>query len=264
MMISLIKDILDIDVYKDLKLQSARTDNYKAIMMKVPFDSKNTDTPTVSLETLMLYSELNKPSLNDDIGLLYTPGTEGEAISFKDSNNTTNNVSDAIDELYNSSGESKELFNGSSSGTAVTYSVENDAGFIYGVYRQFERWINRFIKFRGYSNTKFKFSFYLLDQTIFNRDTVSKRYKEACSLGATVVDKWMASIGMTPSKIQGSYIINNEIFNFNKNFIPLSSSYNASSSVGSEEVGRPTAESKGEILSDSGEITKDSDANIDR
>ena len=264
MMISLIKDILDIDVYKNLKLQSARTDNYKAIMMKVPFDSKNTDTPTVSLETLMLYSELNKASLNDDIGLLYTPGTEGEAISFKDSNNTTNNVSDAIDELYNSSGESKELFNGSSSGTAVTYSVENDAGFIYGVYRQFERWINRFIKFRGYNNTKFKFSFYLLDQTIFNRDTVSKRYKDACSLGATVVDKWMASIGMTPSKIQGSYIINNDIFNFNKNFIPLSSSYNASSSVGSEEVGRPTAESKGEILSDSGEITKDSDANIDR
>ncbi len=108
-----------------------------------------------------------------------------------------------------------------------------------------------------------KFSFYILDQTIFNRDSVSKRYKEACSLGATVVDKWMASIGMTPSKIQGSYIINN-IFNFNKNFVPLASSYNTSSVTESNDVGRPTAESKGEILSESGENTKDSDANKDR
>ena len=211
----------------------------------------------------MLYAELNKASLNDDIGILYTPSVSGEAISFKDSTNTTNNVSDAVDELYNSSGETRELFNGSSSGTAVTYSFENDAGFIYGVYRQFERWVNRYIKAKGgYSNTKFKFSFYLLDQTIFNRDTVSKRYKEACSLGATVVDKWMASIGMTPSKIQGSYMIN-KIFDFNNNFVPLSSSYNAASSE-SNGAGRPTAESQGEILSESGEATKDSDANKDR
>lgn len=264
MMIGLVRDIIDIDVYKNLKLQSARTDNYKAIMLTVPFSDKNVDTPTVSLETLMLYSELNKASLNDDIGVLYTPAVEGEPISFKDSTNTTNNVSDAVEELYNSSGESKELFNGSSSGTAVTYSVENDAGFIYCVYRQFERWVNRYIKSKGiYNNSKFKFSFYILDQTIFNRDSVSKRYKEACSLGATVVDKWMASIGMTPSKIQGSYIINN-IFNFNKNFVPLASSYNTSSATESNEVGRPTAESKGEILSESGENTKDSDANKDR
>lgn len=263
MMIGVLKDIMDIDVYKNLKLQSARTDNYKAIMLTVPFSNNNVDTPTVSLETLMLYAELNKASLNDDIGILYTPSVSGEAISFKDSTNTTNNVSDAVDELYNSSGETRELFNGSSSGTAVTYSIENDAGFIYGVYRQFERWVNRYIKAKGgYNNAKFKFSFYLLDQTIFNRDTVSKRYKEACSLGATVVDKWMASIGMTPSKIQGSYMIN-KIFDFNNNFVPLSSSYNAASSE-SNGTGRPTAESQGEILSESGEATKDSDANKDR
>ena len=51
MMIGVLKDIMDIDVYKNLKLQSARTDNYKAIMLTVPFSSNNVDTPTVSLET---------------------------------------------------------------------------------------------------------------------------------------------------------------------------------------------------------------------
>ena len=34
------KDILDLDIYKKLKLQSARTDNYKAIAVEVPIDER--------------------------------------------------------------------------------------------------------------------------------------------------------------------------------------------------------------------------------
>ena len=83
--------------------------------------------------------------------LFNKPGLDSTAC-FKDSTNTRNNVSDAIDELYNSSGITKELYNGSSSATALGYSVENDSGFIFGLYRQFERWTNRFIKIRKYNN----------------------------------------------------------------------------------------------------------------
>lgn len=185
-------------------------------------------------------------------------GSDGEAISFKDSSNTRNNVSDAIDEIYNASGETKELFNGSSSGTAVTFSVENDSGFIYGLYRQFERWMNRYIKLRKYNKSTFKFYFYLLDITIFNRDNVSKRYKEACTLGANVIDKWLATLDMTPSRTLGAKIIHQDIFDFYNNFIPLSSSYNGG------EAGRPTNESQGKTLDVSGEVTKNRDSNKDR
>ena len=256
-LIGLVRDILDLNVYKKLKLQSARTDNYKAIMMKVPIDESTIDKPLLTPDTLGIFAEINRESMSDDIGLLYTLGSDGEAISFKDSSNTRNNVSDAIDEIYNSSGESKELFNGSSSGTAVTFSVENDSGFIYGLYRQFERWMNRYIKLRKYNKSAFKFYFYLLDITIFNRDNVSKRYKEACTLGATVIDKWLATLDMTPSRMLGSYILHKDIFDFHSNFIPLSTSYNSSS----EEAGRPTNESKGETLDVEGERTADGDKN---
>lgn len=262
-LIGLIRDILDLNVYKKLKLQSARTDNYKAIMVKVPIDEKTVDKPLLTPETLGVFAEINRESMTDDIGLIHVLGSDGEAISFKDSTNTTNNVSDAVNELYNSSGETRELFNGSSSGTAVTFSVENDAGFVYGVYRQLERWVNRYIKIRKYNKQAYKFYFYLLDITIFNRDNVTKRYKDAATLGVTCVDKLLASIDMTPSRTLGSFVVHNDIFDFKNNFVPLSSSYNgvAEPTGDAKDGGRPKAEDRGEELTEEGEKTRDSEKN---
>ena len=264
-LINLIKDILDLEVYKKLKLQSARTDNYKAIAVEVPIDENTVDKPLLTPDTLGIFADINRESMADDIGLLHTLGSSATPISFKDSSNTRNNVSDAVDEIHNSSGITKELGNGSSSGTAVTFSIENDSGFIYGLYRQYERWTNRFIKIRKYNKPTFKFFFYLLDVTIFNRDNVSKRYKEAVSLGVTVIDKWLATLDMTPSRTLGSFITHKDIFDFQNNFVPLSSSFNSSGETTSNgEAGRPTAESKGEQLTEEGEKTKDNDANANR
>lgn len=264
MLISIIRDILDLDIYKNLKLQSARTDNYKAISMEVPISKDKVDVPLITPNTLSVFADINRGSVTDDIGLIYTLGSTGQPISFKNSSNTRNNVSDAVDEIYNSSGESRELYNGSSSGTAVTLSVENDAGFIYGVYRQFERWVNRYIKAKKYNKAAYKFKFWMLDATVFNRDKVSARYKDSVGLGATVVDKWLASVDRTPSTTFGSYVLHKDIFDYSSNFVSLSSAYNSSASTGNKGAGRPTNESEGELLSDSGEQTKDSDANADR
>ncbi len=262
LLIGLVRDILDLDIYKKLKLQSARTDNYKAIMVKVPIDENTIDKPLLTPQTLSIFAEINRESMTDDIGLIYNLGSDGEAVSFKESSNTRNNVADSIGDIYDSAGITKELFNGGSSGTAVTLSVENDSGIVYSVYRQLERWINRWIKLRKYNKSTYKFYFYLLDITIFNRDNISKRYKEAVSMGITVIDKWLASLDITPSRVFGSYITHHEIFEFNKNFIPLQTSYNSTN--GEIGQGRTPNSEKGELLSVSGEQTKDSDANMDR
>ena len=260
-LINLVRDILDLDTYKKLKLQSARTDNYKAIAVKVPIDESTVDKPLISPEFLGMFAEINRESMNDDIGLIHTLGSDGEPISFKDSTNTTNNVSDGIDEVYNSSGVTQQLFNGASSSTAITLSVENDAGVIYKLYRQFERWANRYIKNRKFNKSSYKFKFSLEDITIFNRDNVSKRYKEACTLGAPVVNKWLATLDLTPSITLGSFIMHKDIFDFQNNLIPLSSSYNGVA-AGTSEVGRPSNSEKGELLSEEGEKTADNDRNV--
>lgn len=262
-LIGLVKDILDLDTYKKLKLQSARTDNYKAILVEVPIDESQIDKPLLSPDTLSIFAEINRESLSNDIGMIHTLGSKGEAISFKDSANTRNNVSDAVDELYNDSGISKELFNSGGTATAMTLSVENNAGFVYDIYRQFERWVNRYIKLRKFNKPAFKFYFYLLDITVFNRDNVSKRYKEAATLGACI-DRWLASLDMTPSRMLGSNIVSNDIFDFHNTLIPLQSAYNASAATQATDEakgGRPTAEENGEQLSDEGEATLDGDKN---
>lgn len=259
-LISLIKDILDLDVYKKLKLQSARTDNYKAIAVEVPIDETAVDKPLLTPDTLGIFAEINRESMSDDIGLIHTLGSNATPISFKDSSNTRNNVSDAIDSLYDSGGITKELFNGSSSASAVGYSIENDSGFIYGLYRQFERWMNRFIKIRKYNKPNFKFSFSLLDMTIFNRKDVTARYKDAIALGIPVIDKYISSLDLTPSRTLGAYVAHEKIFDFRTHCVPLQTAYNSSENEG----GRPTADSKGETLSESGEKTKDLDSNADR
>ena len=91
---------------------------------------------------------------------------------------------------------------------------------------------------------------------------MSNRYKDAISLGATVIDKWMASLDMTPSRMLGSFVLHKDIFDFQNNFIPLQSSFN--SSIEDNKTGRPTNESKNEKLDESGEKTKDLDSNKDR
>ena len=113
---------------------------------------------------------------------------------------------------------------------------------------------------RKYNKSTFKFYFYLLDITIFNRDNVSKRYKEACTLGVTVIDKWLATLDITPSRMLGSYILHKDIFDFKNHFEPLSSSFNSSSS-GTTESGRPTNASKGETLDVEGEKTANNEGN---
>lgn len=263
MLIGMIEDLFDLDLYKKLKLQSARTDNYKAIMVKVPIDESTVDKPLLTPETLGIFAEINRESMSDDIGLIHTLGSTGEAISFKDSSNTRNNVSDSIDNIYDTSGVTKEAFNGSSSATAVTFSIENDSAFIYALYRQFERWTNRFIKLRKYSKQNYKFNFYILDSTIFNKDTVIKRYKESCTLGLPVIDKYLSSLGLTPSRVMGSFVLHENIFDYSSHFKPLTSTYNSSSPTGGE-AGRPTNASQGKILSNDGENTSDNDANADR
>lgn len=257
LLIALIKDLLDLDTFKKLKLQSARTDNYKAILVKVPIDEKAVDKPLLTPETLGVFADINRENMSDDIALIHTLGSAGEAISFKDSNNTRNNVSDAVDEIYNSAGETQEFFNGSASGTAVMISVENSSGFVYGLYRQFERWCDRYIKLNKFNKPKFKFKFTLLDATIFNIDAVIKRYKEASSLGVGI-ERWLAALGMTPSVTMGSFVLSNQVFDFANNFTPLKSTYTQSSNEG---AGRPTNASKGEVLSEEGEKTADNEKN---
>lgn len=261
LLLALTKDILDLDVYKKLKLQKARVDNYKAIVIEIPIDEDAVDKPLLTDETLAVFAEMNKANMPEDIGLIHAPG-KATAVSFKDNTNNANNLSDAIKNIYDNAGVSSELFNSGSSGTAFKLSLENDAAFIYSFYRQCERYFTRFIKLRKYNKTAYKFALRIQDSTVFNRFEVADAYLKAAQNGEPFKLDYGVALGKSPSRILGSMFLENVIFALHEKFVPLATSY--TSSGDNISGGRPTNESKGIDLTEEGETTKDSDANLNR
>lgn len=259
LMIMLVKDIFDIDTYKKLKLQKARVDNYKAIVIEIPIDKSSVDKPLLTEETITVFAEMNKANMPDDVGLIHTLGA-AEAISFKDNTNNTNNLSDAIGNLYDGAGVPSTVFNGGTSSSALKLSIETDAAIIYGVYRQFERYMNRFIKLRKFNRTNYKFSFRIQDSTVYNRDTVTDAYLKAAEHGLPFKMDYAVSLGLSQNRVMGNLFSENEALELHNHLIPLPTSYTMSS----DDVGRPTNESQGRELTESGEQTRDSGANENR
>jgi len=259
-LLPMIDDILDLDIYKKLKLQKARVDNYKAIIIEVPIDSSAVDKPLLTDGTLSTFAEMNKANMPDDIGLIHAPGS-AEAISFKDNTNNTNNLSDAITNLYDNAGVSSQLFNSGSSGTAFKLSIENDAAFIYAFYRQCERYFNRLIKLRKYNKAAYKFGLRIQDSTVFNRETVIDYYLKASQSGQPFKIDHAVALGKSPSRYIGAILLENDILALHQHLVPLPTSYTTSTE---EITGRPTNESLGIDLSEEGEVTQETDANLDR
>lgn len=259
LMIMLVKDIFDIDTHKKLKLQKARVDNYKAIVVEIPIDKSSVDKPLLTEETITVFAEMNKANMPEDVGLIHTLGA-AEAISFKDNTNNTNNLSDAIGNLYDGAGVPSAIFSGGTSSSALKLSIETDAAIIYGVYRQFERYMNRFIKLRKYNRTSYKFAFRIQDSTVYNRDAVTDAYLKAAEHGLPFKMDYAVSLGLSQNRIIGNLFSENEALELHTHLIPLPTSYTMSS----DDVGRPTNASSGLDLTESGEQTLDSDANANR
>lgn len=259
-LLGLAPDILDLDVYKKLKLQKARVDNYKAIVIEIPIDEDAVDKPLLTDETLAVFAEMNKANMPDDIGLIHAPG-KADAVSFKDNSNSTNNLSDAVTNLYDNAGVSSEMFNGGSSGTAFKLSLENDAAFIYAFYRQCERYFTRLIKLRKYNKPAYKFALRIQDSTVFNRYDVADAMLKASQNGLAFKIDYGVALGKSPSRQLGALFLENHVLKLQDEFIPLQTSY---TSTGDDSTGRPTNESKGLDLSEAGEATQNSDANQNR
>lgn len=223
-LLNVVKDLFDLEKYKKLKYIAAKSDNYKAIVTEVPFSNDKTDKPMVSIDTIELFAEMNRDAVDDSVGLIHTVGNT-KAVSFKDNTNTQNNVEDCTNDFYNSAGIDSAIFNGSTSGSGMKLALEQNGAYIYAVYRQIERWVNRYLKFKGLSDKSIKFAITILDSTVFNRTDVSKKYAEAIQYGAPVKRAYIASLGVTPSKANCAALLENTLLDWNNTWIPVHSSF---------------------------------------
>jgi len=248
------EEIYSLYDYKDLQLSKTELENYLLLIAKMPYqkDTSKENAFALSLDKAIEFYELMQNNLHPGIGSVLSPFDSIEPVNLKKKEGDLDTVTLAENSLYNAAGIPKTIFNSDkATGAALTKAIINDEAMVFKIVRQFERWLNRKLK-DEIKKVNFKVTF--LDITKYNRDEVINSYKEATTLGVPCKLLYCASLGMTPSDVMNSLILENDVLNITDNFIPLQSSHTMSSRDGG---GRPK-KSEGELQpSSEGTIERD-------
>ena len=258
--VGVLLSVTDIEDYRMLQKAKAENDNYKVLSAKMETDEKG--VPKMDFDIAQKYYGQMAQNLPAGIGLLLSPFDVND-FSFQSSTASDRNaVTDAESQFWESAGVSSLLFGSTkaTSSSSLTLSVKPDEALAYSILLQFERFINRKIK---KMNLDYNFKVQFSQQSIFNSDEYVNRWSKACQYGVDGKMFYASSLGMSPSDVLGmSYLESNLGLSIDKWVHPLISS-NTQGSLG-DEGGRPTNESQGKGLQETGEQTKESDQNANR
>lgn len=233
--IGLFDDLVDIEDFKSLNKASVESDNYKLIALQIPLndgkDAKEDDF-LLSMDIIQMYMSMLQDQIPEGVGFFATPMKPSEMTFKKDNMSTKNNVQDAIQNLFDSTGFSKLLFGGATDSTSLSYSVKTDEQKLFGLYRQFERIVNRKLKnkFGG------KFLINILNMSEFSKKETVELLIQTTQASVPTKTKLVASLGMTPLEQMGAEILENKILELHKNWIPPQSSYTQSGDGGRPEM----------------------------
>lgn len=240
---SVYNSIKNIEDYKALNKIAEEQANYKIIGFKIPtFGGSNLkgnqqDAFSIKLSTAQTFNELAREAIAESIGIFYSP-MDWDSISFNEgTTNGRNTVKEATDQLYDSLGISRLVFN-SDNATTLQYSIKCDESVLFALNRQIETWITR--KFYYKFSNKWNFVCQIPDLTIYNRKEMMESYISASQSGYPTVIHACASMGIPQQNIAMLSKVQNDIMKIHDNFLPLATSYTQSS--GDSKAGRPTEE----------------------
>lgn len=254
--------LYDIEQYKALQETSTVINNYKLLNMKIPLNDDG--TPQIDWTLANQYYNQLCNNVDSHIGVTISP-MDLKDFDFEHSGATdqVDIVARAEDNYWASNGTSA-LLHGSSSNTtagALKLSIRSDEAFIKPIIKQIELIVNRILRDHTTATQKYKIN--VLPVTIFNYDEMLKLYKEAATLGIpNAKSAYAATLGTLAYDVLGTNMTELEFLHFDQ-VVPLQSGYTIGNSSGeNEEAGRPA--SNEEDLSESGETTRETDANSNR
>ena len=252
---SIFLELYDIQDYKALKKAKEELGNYKLLVMKIPMrkDSDNLNDFTIELDKAVDFYQKGVQALPDQVGMILSP-MDIDSINFDKDTIDKNRVDEAEKSFWNGAGVSKNLFSGdANSGAGITLSMQTDMEMVLSIIRQFERWLNRKLKFM--SGT-YSFKVDMLNVTVFNQSDVTKQYLELAQYGIPVKRKVCASVGMQPNDVNTSIWLENKVLKLQDKLIPLQSSHTQS---GNSSSGTP--KTAGTNTEGSTEQTEENDGN---
>ena len=245
----ILREVFDIEDYKQLKLTKTALENYAMVTMTLPLDKDG--NWGIDLEKAKEFWGNLASVLPEEIGSVLTP-MEIDKISFERSNTSdVDTIAEAEQNLFTAAGVSSLLFNNQkASSNALLLSIKADQSITYGIVKSIEDVVNRFIQYQSYGKN-FKVTF--LDVSPYNRKEAGDAYLKACQYGIPLVSYYCASQGLGQAEMDSMNYLENEILDIKSTFIPLQSSATQSSSA--SEGGAPEKELT--ELSESGESSRE-------
>lgn len=246
----LVPDILNLDIYKDMKLDKTALENYAMVFMKLPMD-KDGNWAIEYGRAKEFWQNLDSV-LPEEVGSVLTP-MDLEKISFEGSEPEVDTIAEAEENLFTAAGVSSLLFNNPrASAAALALSIKADQAITYGIVKSIEDAINRYIQYQNYGKY-FKVNF--LDVSTFNRKEVGDDYIKAIGFGLPFITAYCASQGIGQDEFDSLNFLENEVLKLKEVLKPLQNAATLSSQTTPNDPGRP--EKEGTELTDSGEQSRE-------
>lgn len=258
------KEVLDLDDYRLLAKAKTEMGNYKVLAMQQDVDENG--VPKLDFDIAQKYYNQAASNLPEQVGLILSP-FKIEAFTFDKSNVAdTDDVNKAENQLWSATGTNPLLFGSTkiTSANALLLSIKADEMVSYHLLHKIERVFNLIQKLKG---RPYQFRIHFLDQSIYSRELVQDSMFKAATYGVPgSKSRYAASLGMSPSDVLGMAYLEDDILGFTTECFnqPMLSSYTQSASAvdPANTGGRPTNESKGQTLTESGEADQDTGQNI--
>ena len=237
----LLRELFDIEDYKQLKETGAVLENYAMLAMKLPL-TEDGDWGIDYKKAVEFWQNLDHV-LPEEVGSVLTP-MPIEKISFEKSNTgNTDTVTEAEQHMFSAAGVSSLLFNNEkASANALLLSIKADQAITYGIVKSIQDVVNRYIQSQPYGRY-FKVNF--LDVSTYNRKEVGDAYLKAASYGLPTISAYAASQGIGQAELDSMSYLEGEVLQLQDLFRPIQSSTQMSSDdieskAATEEGGAPT------------------------
>lgn len=245
----LVPDILNLDIYKDLRLDKAALENYAMVFMKLPMDADG--NWAIEYKRAKEFWQNLDSVLPEEVGSVLTP-MDIEKISFEGSEPEVDTIAEAEENLFTAAGVSSQLFNNpKASAASLLLSIKADQAITYGIVKSIEDAINRYIQYQNWGKY-FKVNF--LDVSTFNRKEVGDAYIKAIGYGLPFISAYCASQGIGQDEFDSMNFLENDVLKLKEVLRPLQSAATLSADS-TNDPGRPQKD--GTELTDSGEQSRE-------
>ena len=248
--IGILRELYDLEDYKQLKLTKTALENYAMLVMALPMDKDGNGG--IDLNKAKEFWNNLDSVLPEEVGSILTPMPITK-IGFEKSNTgDTNTIADAEQNIFTSAGVSSLLFNNEkASANALSLSIKADQSLTFGIVRSIEDAVNRFIQAQSYGKN-FKVTF--LDVSPYNRKEMGDAYLKAASYGLPTIAMYAASQGLGQAELDAMSFLETEVMGLQDMFRPIQSSTQMSGNTTSIDSDAPTDEG-GRPQSDETDLT---------